>query len=328
LGSSSFDARRAAALLRDALPSRGTVPAPPSPRRRALPLAPARFDALRTALDEVRASCDVGARRASDPVEFAHRYTDPHDVELVALLASSMAFGNVKALRAKIAEALERLGPAPARALDDAAFTERRLAGFAHRVYTGGDVAALLVGARRVQHREGSLGASLERDLARGASFVGSLDELVTRIRSEGGLDRRGTHGSRHILTSPASGSAAKRLMLYLRWMARPADGIDLGLWRIPTSVLVMPLDVHIHKLALNLGLTKRATPSFAAALDVTHALARFDPLDPVKYDFALCHLGMLQRCPSRRDPVACEGCGVRPVCRHWSGRPGRGAMK
>lgn len=301
------------------------MPAPSSPRRRSLPLASARFAALGAALDEVRASCDVDARRASDPVEFAHRYTDPQDVELVALLASSMAFGNVKALRAKIAEALERLGPEPARALDDAALTKRRLGGFVHRVYTGGDVAALLVGARRVQRSEGSLGAQLERELAEGAGFVTAVDELVTRIRAEGGLDRRATHGSKHILTSPASGSAAKRLMLYLRWMARPADGVDLGLWRIPTSVLVMPLDVHIHKLALNLGLTTRATPSFAAALDVTRALARFDPHDPVKYDFALCHLGMLQRCPSRRDPVACEGCGVRPVCRHWP-RPPRGA--
>lgn len=293
--------------------------APSSPPRRALPLAPARLEALRAALDEVRASCDVDARRASDPVEFAHRYTDLHDVELVALLASSMAFGNVKALRAKIAEALERLGPEPARALDDAALTRRRFTGFVHRVYTGGDVAALLLGARRVQRAQGSLGAQLERDLAKGAGFVTAVDELVSGIRSEGGLDRRSTHGSRHILTSPASGSAAKRLMLYLRWMARPADGVDLGLWRVPTSLLVMPLDVHIHKLALNLGLTERATPSFAAALDVTRALARFDPVDPVKYDFALCHLGMLQRCPSRRDAVACEGCGVRPVCRHWS---------
>ena len=106
--------------------------------------------------------------------------------------------------------------------------------------------------------------------------------------------------------------------MLLFRWMARPADGIDLGLWDVPTSSLVIPVDTHIHKLAKNLGLTESNTASWRAAEEITRALARLDPDDPVKYDFALCHMGMVQRCPSRRDPVRCEGCGVRPVCRHW----------
>jgi uncharacterized protein (TIGR02757 family) len=114
-----------------------------------------------------------------------------------------------------------------------------------------------------------------------------------------------------------------KRLMLLLRWMIRPADGVDLGLWDIPTSRLIIPVDTHIHKLSRNLGLTRRNDVSWRTAEEITAALRRLDPDDPVKYDFSLCHLGMLQHCPSRRDPERCEGCGVQSVCRHWE-RTGR----
>jgi uncharacterized protein (TIGR02757 family) len=101
--------------------------------------------------------------------------------------------------------------------------------------------------------------------------------------------------------------------------MVRPADGVDLGLWSVPARVLLCPVDTHIHKLAKNLGFTERNDLSWRTTEEITAALARFDADDPVKYDFALCHMGMLQRCPSRRDPVRCEGCGVRPVCIRWS---------
>jgi uncharacterized protein (TIGR02757 family) len=101
--------------------------------------------------------------------------------------------------------------------------------------------------------------------------------------------------------------------------MARPADGVDLGLWDVPASRLVIPLDVHIHKLGRNLGFTSAKSANWKAALEVTDALKRFDPADPTRFDFSLCHLGMVQRCPSRKDPERCEGCGVQPVCRHWA---------
>ncbi len=107
--------------------------------------------------------------------------------------------------------------------------------------------------------------------------------------------------------------------MLLLRWMARPADGVDLGLWSIPAALLLVPVDTHIHKLGRNLGLTLRNDVSWTTAEEITAALRRYDAADPVKYDFSLCHLGMLQHCPSRRDPTRCEGCGVKSVCRHWS---------
>jgi len=286
-------------------------------------LSAGRLARLGEVLDAVRAGCDVEVRRASDPVEFVHRYAELHDRELVALLASSFAFGNVTALRAKIEDALVRIGPDIARACDDPAALMRALSSFRHRVYRGEEVAALLLGARALQKRDGSLGAALGNRYRQAAGDLrAALAPWVADLRTLGGLDRIGgdRRGPGHLLADPSGTSATKRIMLMLRWMIRPADGIDLGLWtNIPPAALVMPLDVHIHKLSKNLGLTSRATASHLAAADITRQLARLDPQDPVKYDFSLCHLGMVRSCPSRRDADRCEGCGVKSVCRHWS---------
>jgi uncharacterized protein (TIGR02757 family) len=280
----------------------------------------ARDEAIRRALDAVRARCVIEERREADPVGFVHRYRDPADQELVALIAASLAFGNVKALRAKIDDALTRLGPAIARTADDPALVAARLRGFKHRVYRDRDLVGLVVGARRVQRASGSLGAALAKELQRTGDLRTALSAWVAVIRREGSLDAAdGGRGSAHILPDPSKGSAVKRLMLLLRWMTRPADGVDLGLWPLPASALLMPVDTHIHKLSRNLGFTKRADVSWKTAEEITAAMRRFDPEDPVKYDFALCHMGMLQGCPSRRDAARCEGCGIIAVCRHWN---------
>jgi uncharacterized protein (TIGR02757 family) len=273
------------------------------------------------ALEDVRSKCDVGSRLLLDPVAVVHRYPLPADGELVGLIASSVAFGNVKALRAKLEQALERLGPNIAATADDPDDVKARLRGWKHRVYRGDDLARLIIGARRVQCEAGSLGQRFADDLRREGDLRGALTSFTGAIRRAGGLAGAGRskrRGSTHILADPAGASGCKRLLLYLRWMVRPADGVDLGLWDVPTSALLVPVDVHIHKLGRNLGLTRRKTTSWKTTEEITAALRRFDPADPVKYDFALCHLGMLRRCPSRRDAARCEGCGVKPVCRHW----------
>ncbi|MEP7124737.1 MAG: TIGR02757 family protein [Byssovorax sp.] len=291
------------------------MPRPEAPSAR---LTAARLRAIGASLDGVRARCDIESRRNNDPVEFVHRYSGADDRELVALIASSLAFGNVKALRAKIDDALTRLGPEIATIADDPAEVARRLRGWKHRVYRDEHLTGLLVGARRVQRRSGSLGQALAAELQRTGDLRLALSAWAAAIRREGGLWGE-SRGAGHILADPAKGSAVKRLMLLLRWMIRPADGVDLGLWDIPTSRLLIPVDTHIHKLSKNLGLTRRNDVSWRTAEEITAALRRLDPDDPVKYDFSLCHLGMLQHCPSRRDSVRCEGCGVRSVCRHWA---------
>ena len=292
----------------------------------------ARQAALRKTLDDVRARADLRARRANDPVEFVHRFASVADRELVALVAANLAFGNVKAIRLKVSELLDRIGPSPSKAAEDAKRLHEVLDGWKHRVFKGEDVAKLLAGARSVQKQSGSLGKAFKKALRdadaatndRHEAFREALAVFCDRIRVAGGLplpgqsargDRRGPVS---LLSNARAGGGAKRLLLFLRWMVRPADGIDLGLWDIPPARLLMPVDVHIHKLSRNLGFTRRNDVSWKTAVEITTALGTFDPADPTRYDFSLCHMGMRQRCPSRRDPVRCEGCGVRPVCIRW----------
>jgi len=276
--------------------------------------------AVKAALDAVRARCDVAARREADPVGFVHRFVRADDRELVALVAACVAFGNVATIRAKLEDLLSRLGPGPARLAEDPRALRARLRGWKHRVFVGDDVARLLAGARSVQRSHGSLGALFEAHLESTGSLREALGALCDAVRAAGGLRRDGPRrGPSHLLPDPRGPSGSKRLLLFLRWMARPADGVDLGLWNVDPSRLLVPVDVHIHKLARNLGLTRRQAPSWRTTEEITAGLGRFDPADPAKYDFSLCHMGMLQRCPSRRDPRRCEGCAVMPVCVHWS---------
>lgn len=282
-------------------------------------MTPARLEALRGALDAVRARCDVAARREADPVGFAHRYRDPLDQELVALASACVAFGNVKTIRAKVDDLLARVGPRPAVAARDLPALRRAVRGWKHRVFRGDDLARLLAGGAGLQRERGSMGAFFAAELRAGATLRDALTALCDAIRHHGGLRASATRrGPAHLLPDPRGPSGSKRLMLFLRWMIRPADGVDLGLWDVDPARLLVPVDVHVLRLSRNLGLTRRPTMSWKTTEEITAALARLDPRDPVGYDFSLCHLGMLQRCPSRRDARLCEGCGVKPVCRHW----------
>jgi uncharacterized protein (TIGR02757 family) len=288
------------------------------------------FVALKATVERVRSRCDVAARLARDPVSYLHRYSDPLDQELVGILASSIAFGNVKTITQKLEDALVRLGPRPSQTADDSLRVFAAMHGWVHRVFRGEDLARLLIGARRVQRAHGTLGDRFAADLAAAGSLRGALAQFAGAIRDAAGLltspGAASRRGPAHLLPDPHGTSGSKRLLLYLRWMVRPADGVDLGLWPIPPSLLLCPVDTHIHKLSRNLGLTSRKDLSWTTAEEITAGLARLDPSDPVKYDFPLCHLGMLQRCPSRKDAARCEGCGVKPVCRHWQ-TPRRGAV-
>jgi uncharacterized protein (TIGR02757 family) len=210
---------------------------------------------------------------------------------------------------------------------DDEKRAHAALRGWTHRVFRGEDVACLIVGARAIQRDLGTLGAAFARELAEAGALREALARWTTLIRERGGLARSARtskrRGPAHLLPDSRGASGSKRLLLYLRWMVRPEDGIDLGLWTrlVDPKHLLVPVDTHIFKLGRNLGFTARADLSWKTAEEITHSLSRFDPSDPVKYDFALCHMGMLQRCPSRRDARRCEGCGVKSVCRHWSTR-------
>lgn len=281
-----------------------------------------RLAALARALESIQATCNVGERLAVDPVGVVRRHEGATVRELVGLLSASLAFGNVKALRGAIEQVLSRLGPDLLAVLDDREQALRRLEGFQYRMILGRDIGRLLVGARQVQLRHGSLGEAFTRELGEEGLLRPALVGWTRMLREAAELsDSRdaGRRGPGHVLPDPAGTSGCKRLMLYLRWMVRPDDGVDLGLWRsVSPSILLIPVDTHIHRLGVNLGMTRRSGPSWLASEEITAVLRKIDPMDPVRFDFALCHLGMAHGCTGGADAVRCPACGARDVCIRW----------
>jgi len=273
-------------------------------------------DRIRERLDALLAACDAESTRQRDPVDCVHRYGDPRDQEIAGLVAASLAFGNAVAARRSIDRVLTALGPEPAKTVAAANEAElrRRLRGFVHRIYRGEHLASVLWRTGDLLREHGTLGnafAGFHR--ATDGDFREALARFADALRGD-----TSSRSLRHLISDPRAGSACKRLVLFARWMVRPADGVDLGLWRIAPSELVMPVDTHIHRISRNLGLTDRRSASWATAKEITAALRKFDPDDPVKYDFALCHFGISRDCPSRPDPVKCEQCVLQDVCSVW----------
>jgi uncharacterized protein (TIGR02757 family) len=287
-------------------------------RRRSARLAPL--------LDRFQRGFDSAARLSADPVEFPRRYADPGDAEVAGLLAACLAYGRADVFKGKVEQVLAAGGASPA------AFAARLarepdgsvLSGFRYRFNTGEDVAALLAAAGWARAEHGSLGARFAALLGEAGSGKAPLREALTRFAGELRsappareiLGERGVRGLRHLCPDPAAGGAAKRWNLYLRWMVRGPDGVDLGIWRgVAPAALVVPLDTHVARVARRLGLTRRKDLSWRTAEEVTAALRVADPLDPVRFDFALCHLGMSGHCPPRRAPERCAACGLKEGC-------------
>lgn len=273
-------------------------------------------DPTQACLERLLHGFDAEARRRHDPVDYAHRYELAQDREVVGLIASSLAFGNALAAMRSVERALDALGEHPSKTIVDESRRNlsERLAGFVHRIYRTEHLVSVLVHAGRLLERHGSLGHAfaLTYEELRG-DFRASLASFADDLRGE-----RADRSLRHLVSDPRAGSACKRLLLFCRWMIRPADGVDLGLWSLAPSVLVMPVDTHVHRISRNLGLTTRRTASWATAEEITESLRRFDRHDPVKYDFAICHLGVSRHCPSRPDRQTCRECVLRSVCGVW----------
>ncbi|RMG13957.1 MAG: TIGR02757 family protein [Deltaproteobacteria bacterium] len=257
--------------------------------------------------------------RSRDPVAFVHRYRDPRDQELVGLVASSLAYGRVQSIQDSVARVLARLGPQPSQVAH--AVTEETFRGIQHRWTTPADLAALVYGAGVVASAWGSLGAAFAAFFDRHRRLRAALGDFARALYA---VDFRPVWGRRapppglrYLLPDAQGPGAAKRLNMYLRWMVRRPDGVDLGLWPLPgPEALVVPLDTHTVRFWRYLGLTTRRQPSWAAAEEITWHLAALCPEDPVRYDFALAHLGISGRCRHRRIPSVCGACPLGAVCR------------
>ena len=236
---------------------------------------------------------------ATDPVGIVRGFRDPADREAAAFLAAGLAYGRVASIRASLDGLFARFGASPGAFLRrfDPRRDAARLEGFAHRFTRGRDVALYLWLLRQAAERAGSLERFfLEGDDPADATLASAMDAFGTRLFALPAAPLADAQrGARWLLPLPRDRSVAKRHCLLLRWLVRPDDGIDLGLWRqVAPARLIVPLDVHLQRVARAMGWTRRRTPGWAMALEVTERLRRFSPKDPVRHDFALCRLGIL----------------------------------
>lgn len=291
--------------------------------RRVLPLLDRYYDRF-----------DVAEHIPRDPLQFPHAYNDPADIEVAGFVAASMAFGRVTAFAPVVERLLGVLGPSPAATLqslhggitevrevaDDAV---REAAGRKYRWLECMDIEALLRAVASVLAEHGTLEEAFavwdDGGPDTWVALGGFLDDLRERAR-EAHPDPEGrSRALAFLFPSTKRTAACKRQHLFLRWMARPDDrGADLGIWTsLDPARLVMPCDTHTARIGHALGLCSSPKPGRRTADQLTAAMREMHAADPVRYDFALCHLGISGGCRAQPLPV-CDTCTLQPGCR-WA---------
>jgi uncharacterized protein (TIGR02757 family) len=276
---------------------------------------PVSDDVLRARLDALVTTFDISTIEP-DPLQVVHRFSHPRDQEIAGLIAAAFAYGRASIVVANAGTVLARMKPSPYEYLVkfDRGEAMARFAGFAHRFQKTRELVELLERMAFVIRDHGSIGEAFRACYdARDADIGPSLTRFIDLAT---GHQPPATKSLQYLLSSPAHGSACKRMNLFLRWMVRRTSP-DLGIWTfVDPAKLLMPVDTHIHRIATFLGLNTRKSADWKAARQITDALARFDAADPVRYDFALCRLGILDLCSRKRRKENCDVCLLRDACR------------
>lgn len=267
------------------------------------------------------------ADSAADPIQIVRRYSRPDDVEVVGFCAAAIAFGRVTSVLQSIGRLVAIMGDRPAEYVRrfDSDRERPKFEGFVHRWTREADLIALLWLVRQMRDECGSIEQFfIAGDDGTGEDVGPALESFSRRAlaldcrRAYAGKTPRSTRsapGVSYFFPCPSTGSGCKRLNLFLRWMVRK-DALDLGVWsRVSASRLVVPLDTHVIRVGRCLQLTRYTSPGWKMAQDITSSLRKLDPEDPVKYDYALCHLGMMNACGFNRAQKDSQ-CPLKGVCR------------
>ena len=229
-----------------------------------------------------------------DPLEFPKKFENHLDIELAAFVASVFAYGNIRQILKTLHEIEIIFNNAPHSFLTETAYKDFDEINFPkHRFYSQVDVRTLFKALKFIYERYGSLKYLFllyffpdEKNVKNSLSFFSK--NLLNIAQHFGEV----TNGLQFMFPDPKKGSACKRMNLFLRWMVRK-DELDFGLWKeVSPARLVIPVDTHVARISRNLKLTKRKNVSWQMAEEITEKLKVFDPEDPVKYDFTICHIG------------------------------------
>ncbi len=231
---------------------------------------------------------------ATDPISIPRQFARKEDIEIAGFLSATIAWGQRVTIIRNANKLVELMDGQPYEYLTNGSFGDlKRFETFVHRTFNGDDCRYFILALAEIYRKKGGL----EKLFADGVGIDGTIKTAITHFRdiflSFAPKHRIGKH-----VANPSTGSSAKRINMFLRWMVRPSKGgVDFGLWKsIPPSALMMPLDVHSGSVARKLGLLQRVQNDWQAVEELTANLRLFDPSDPVKYDFALFGLGAFEK--------------------------------
>ena len=233
---------------------------------------------------------------ANDPISIPHRFTKQQDIEIAGFFAAILAWGNRKSIINSCNNLLHCMNNTPYDfCLNHSAKDLKSLLHFKHRTYNATDLLYFVEFFKMHYSQHSSLENAFTKEFNKKDETVeNALANFYTYFFS---LDNFPERTKKHI-ASPLKKSACKRLNMYLRWMVRNNDtGVDFGIWKtISPAQLICPLDVHVSRVAKKLGLLTRTQNDWQAAMELTTALKKLDKTDPVKYDFALFGLGVVEK--------------------------------
>lgn len=228
----------------------------------------------------------------SDPIQIPHQFTLKEDVEIAAFLTATIAWGNRKMIINNAQRMMDLMGNSPYDfVMNHEEHHLEKLITFVHRTFNGVDFKTFVIALQQLYQNHGGLEHFFTQH-----QEPDSMQNAIAAFKKQFFTIPHLPRSTKHV-SDPTQGSAAKRINMYLRWMVRnDNNGVDFGLWsKIPTSVLSCPLDVHSGNVARKLNLLTRKQNDGKALAELDTSLRLLDPIDPVKYDFALFGLGVFE---------------------------------
>lgn len=225
-----------------------------------------------------------------DPIQIPHAFTNKKDIEIAAFLIATIAWGNRKSIITNGNKLMEYMDHAPAQFINDHQPQDlARFDNFVHRTFNSDDCKTFMRALQHIERNDGGLEFAFAKAYTATTHLQAAISTFKTRFFEIDHLQRTQKH-----VSDPLKNSSAKRINMFLRWMVRKDNaGVDFGIWdSIPASALSLPLDVHTGNISRQLGLLKRKQNDGKAVAEIDAALRKLDPVDPVKYDFALFGLG------------------------------------
>ena len=246
---------------------------------------------LKSELDELVDKYETLDFIKNDPVGFLHNYSSKQDIEIAGLVASSLAYGKREAFIEKLKFIFSVLGKNPYLFCInlDKNYLRQIFENFKYRFNTGDDICMLLESLFCFYNEFDSFDDFLLDKL------VGKEEKakLAVNMISTQICGNSQSKSFKYMFPNPQTGSACKRLNLFLKWMVRKPP-VDRGIWNsLEPKDLIIPLDVHVAKVSRKLGLTTRKTNDWQTAEEITAKLRCFSPDDPIRYDFALFDIGV-----------------------------------